>query len=271
LPEPTRVFQSPNIDNARISKIIEQDSIVKIGSVLQGEMVGHTDAWVWCEDGIGFIPGTWCNSTYYWNNSQWTYYLQQSYRPMEIDGNLLLVDNTQYIDPEQVVRRIGGDELHTRYLVWLYWHYSRITQVNPLLPIAQSLLETGNFTSYFFTKFNNPAGIGFTGDVRIEKPRYGTWVWDSRVRRYREGIAFDTIESGIKAHIGRLLAYWFKTDEKVTPTQQSLIQYALLYRTVPIGIRGSLKHGIQALEGTWALDSMYTNKLLRKLRWLVGE
>jgi hypothetical protein len=93
--------------------------------------------------------------------------------------------------------------------------------VDPVLAIAQMILETGNLTSFWSARpRRNPAGIGVTGEPGA-------------------GVSFPSwANDAIPAHVGRLLAYALPVEQG-TPTQQALIAKAVLYRPFPRELRGT--------------------------------
>jgi hypothetical protein len=245
--EPVAVYQAPQRNKSTIAAILDYDCIIEIGAVIRGEYIKESDsaAWLWLSSGIGFIPSGQTYSTYNWSNKHWSMYLRYAYRTLP--ETLDLMDTRKFVPPECVVQAAGGS-VRTRYYVWLYWHHSYFVGIQPILPISQALLETAYFTSTWFSRHNNPAGLGVVGDGR--------------------GLHFDTVEQGIISHIGRLLAYYYTPDDNVTPEQQSYISQALSDRPLPTHLRGILKGGIDNLSGVWASDNEYGRKIHRILTQL---
>ena len=101
-----------------------------------------------------------------------------------------------------------------RMIVGLYVKTCKPVGLDPLLVVAQMVLETGNLTSdWSQPPRRNPAGIGVTGEPG-------------------EGISFPTWQAAVRAHVGRLLAYCI-ADGAETPAQLKLIEEALGGATCP--------------------------------------
>ncbi len=127
-------------------------------------------------------------------------------------------------------------------------HYFRIgerVRVDPLLALAQVVLETGNLSSWWAARpRRNPAGIGVTGAPGV-------------------GLVFASWEHACMAHIGRLLAYAL-TDDDVRDNAErwALIGLALWVRPLPLRLRGTGATP-RALTGRWATDPYYGDKIVR--------
>jgi hypothetical protein len=87
----------------------------------------------------------------------------------------------------------------------------------------------------------------------------GTWV---------EGISFPSWELSAWAHVGRLLAYVLKPGEG-DPCQQELIAFALGIRPLAPQHRGT-NPAIRSLQGRWAADPEYIEKLLERANALMS-
>ena len=130
-----------------------------------------------------------------------------------------------------------------RMIVGLYVKTCKPVGLDPLLVVAQMVLETGNLTSdWSQPPRRNPAGIGVTGEPG-------------------EGISFPTWQAAVRAHVGRLLAYCI-ADGAETPAQLKLIEEALGWRDLPGNLRGAAPT-LSGLTGTWAANKQYAAKIVR--------
>lgn len=144
----------------------------------------------------------------------------------------------EYSDDQ--VRRIAG-------------HYVDIcadAKLDPLVAVAQMVLETGNLTSFWSqTPRRNPAGIGVTGEPGA-------------------GLSFRSWPAAVRAHVGRLLAYAL-TGQEANAAQRALITEALAARPLPDDKRGIAKT-LRGLAGTWAVDPAYAGKIARVANGILG-
>ena len=130
-----------------------------------------------------------------------------------------------------------------RMIVGLYVKTCKPVGLDPLLVVAQMVLETGNLTSdWSQPPRRNPAGIGVTGEPG-------------------EGISFPTWQAAVRAHVGRLLAYCIAEGAE-TPAQLKLIEEALVWRALPDDRRG-IAPSLSGLAGTWAANKQYAAKIVR--------
>jgi hypothetical protein len=125
-------------------------------------------------------------------------------------------------DPNQVI--LNGPQVDTAVLrAWLDAHapaqsaairdeiacaftaYGRLSKIGNLLPFAQAIHETGNFSSARWVQAFNPAGLGATND--------GAW-----------GSTFASPSEGIVAQFGHLLAYAAK-DSQLNVPQRLMVQF----------------------------------------------
>jgi len=135
-------------------------------------------------------------------------------------------------------------EYHTgdiRAIVRHYYETAGSVGLDPLLLVAQMSEETEHLTSFWSQRPRcNPAGIGVTG-----KPG--------------EGVSFRKWEIGIRAHVGRVLAYAIPAGSG-SPRQAKLIAEALSHRALPpdrLGVAPTLA----GLSGRWAKDPNYAAKI----------
>lgn len=118
-------------------------------------------------------------------------------------------------------------------------------RVEVTLAVAQMLHETARRSS-FWAQYprNNPAGIGVNGQTRpasdARPAPHDLWHLDAQAGVWRMGCAFTSWGyRGIRAQVGRLLAYTLSADAQMTPAQADLIDYALSVRALPDDARGS--------------------------------
>jgi hypothetical protein len=123
--------------------------------------------------------------------------------------------------------------------------------VDPLVAVAQMVLETGNLTSFWSQPpRRNPAGIGVTGEPG-------------------EGISFVSWRQAARAHIGRLVAYAVKAGDE-TPEQLALVTMALDVRPLSDSLRGAAPT-LAKLAGTWAADEEYAAKIVTVAKGILAE
>jgi N-acetylmuramoyl-L-alanine amidase len=115
--------------------------------------------------------------------------------------------------------------------------------LDPLIAASQMIEETAHLSSFWSQPpRHNMAGIGVTGE-------------DGK------GVSFPSPQEGVRAQLGRLLAYAVKAGSE-TPAQHSLIQEALAFRDLPSDHRG-VAPTLAGLEGPgrWAADTQYAEKI----------
>lgn len=134
-------------------------------------------------------------------------------------------------------------DANVRTIVGLYERTATAVGLDPLLVVAQMVLETGNLSSEWSQPpRRNPAGIGVTGAPG-------------------EGVSFSSWKAAVRAHVGRLLAYSLPSGEE-TAAQLKLIDEALTWRPLPERFRGGAP-SLSKLAGTWAADKQYATKIAR--------
>lgn len=134
--------------------------------------------------------------------------------------------------------------------------------VDWFLALAQCAHETGNLTSWWCNRpRRNPAGIGVTGATRHAPealPPGPDWAWDGTL--WREGLSFARWDpDGVRAHLGRLLAYALPAGEG-TPEQQLMIAEALARRPLAPELRGCAQT-LGGLDGRWAIGEGYGGRV----------
>lgn len=135
----------------------------------------------------------------------------------------------------------GYDERQVREIALRYDEVARGVGLDPLLVIAQLVLETDNLSSFWSQPpRRNPAGIGVTGVPG-------------------EGVSFPSWNKAVNAHVGRLLAYAVR-DGGGSEKQRTLITRALKVRPLPDDRRG-VAPTLNGLAGTWATDPNYATKI----------
>jgi hypothetical protein len=120
---------------------------------------------------------------------------------------------------------------------------------DPLIAASQMIEETAHLSSFWSQPpRHNMAGIGVTGEPG-------------------KGVNFPSATEGVRAQIGRLLAYALKTGTE-TPGQLSLITEALSFRDLPDDRRG-VAPTLAGLAGPtrWAADPQYAEKI----SWLANQ
>jgi hypothetical protein len=123
---------------------------------------------------------------------------------------------------------------------------------DPALLVAQSALETGNWTSYWWAQRLNPAGLGITGHPLQEasSPQFGNGTTAAR------------------AHLAHMHA---EVRGKSEPLPAVLEGKDPTYsRVFDAGWAGSVRT-LEDLSGTWAVDPDYAAKIVDRAREIFGE
>jgi hypothetical protein len=147
--------------------------------------------------------------------------------------------------PEKVIRfaqakkstRIGD----VRAYVSEVYRLSPLVGLDPALVIAQSALETGNWTSFYWTNYLNPAGIGIGYDGA---PSY-TW---------------ETGTLAAHAQIVRLYIYSAGAIDPGNPLYPYRFDGPTYQRVIDLGYNGQA-HTLNDLTGRWATDPDYGQKV----------
>jgi hypothetical protein len=148
-----------------------------------------------------------------------------------VTRHLLALEHGEYVDDD--IRRV----------VALYYKTARTVGLDPLVVVAQMVLETGHLTSFWSQRpRRNMAGIGVTGEPGV-------------------GLSFATLPAAIRAHVGRILAYAIPAGAE-SLDQRRLIEEALAHRPLPTSLRGAAPT-LKGLAGTWAADTEYARKIAR--------
>lgn len=182
------------------------------------------------------------------------------------------------IDPESIAAQIVSPHYSPARVFDIideYWRVASLVGVDPLVAVAQMCHETGSLASFWSAPpQNNPAGIGVTGEwSSTSLPGY---TYNTERKRYEKGISFaDWLDESIPAHVGRLLAYATRPEER-NKTQQACVDYALTYRGLPANMHGSaptlkqLGKAHNPTGGGWASPGVdYGAKIAAKANWLV--
>lgn len=154
--------------------------------------------------------------------------------------------------------RIGRTDIDA--IIDMYEAVGSTSGVDWFLALAQANHETGTWTAALSQPhnrdgilLNNPAGIGVTGQA-ASTPTPG-FVWDADRSQYRACVAFPNLEFAVRAHLGRLLAYATRADER-SAEQQWLVDEALRWRPLPAALHGSAIT-VGQLGAKWALSDTY--------------
>lgn len=143
-----------------------------------------------------------------------------------------------------------------------YFEHAALAGVDPCIALAQCIHETGNFTSFWSARpQRNPAGLGVTGEyVTIPPENPAGWAHNPQRLRWEWGLSFPSWAGhSIPAHIGRLLAYATRPDER-SLAQQREVDAALVWRGLPAPYHG-VAPTLAGLSGTWAEDGQYAEKI----------
>jgi len=130
-----------------------------------------------------------------------------------------------------------------RFIARVYFESAVPAGLDPVIAIAQARLETGNFSSVLSqAPIHNFAGIGAD---------------DSAPQNARK---FPTVIAGVRAHVGRLLAYAVAAGAEKS-AQKTLVQDALAAKALPSHLRGSAAQ-VSGLSA-WASAPTYVDDLCR--------
>ncbi len=128
-----------------------------------------------------------------------------------------------------------------RAIVDHYYATAATVGLDPLLVVAQMVEETGHLTSFWSQRpRRNFAGIGVTGEPEA-------------------GLSFPDLNTAVRAHTGRLLAYSLPRGTG-SQAQVQLIAEALAFRSLTDDLRG-VAPSLRGLSGSWASDPHYAVKL----------
>lgn len=148
-------------------------------------------------------------------------------------------------------------------IVGYYWQFAPAVGVDPLLAMAQCILETSQvqpdgsrwpLSSWWAQRpRRNPAGLGVTGATSSSPPQSNLdqWTWDPDMGIWRAGISFASWEESTQAQIGHLLAYALR-DEEMTPEQFAMSRKSPRLHLLPDSYRGSART-LRGLNGRWAV------------------
>jgi N-acetylmuramoyl-L-alanine amidase len=156
-----------------------------------------------------------------------------------------------YLHARPRYRSLGYSDRDARSIVGYYMDTAPRVALDPLLAFAQMILETGAISSDRARRPDcNPAGIGVKTSGQ-------------------PGVVFGSWLAGVRAQIGRLLAYALPPGAGTTP-QQALIDEADRWRPVPASVRGAAP-ALKGLSGTWATDRNYARKISSVANDVRGE
>ena len=142
--------------------------------------------------------------------------------------------------PTADVEAIAGD----------YFAIASPLGLDPLVAASQMIEETAHLSSFWSQPpRHNMAGIGVTGEPGA-------------------GVSFPSAQEGVRAHIGRLLAFALKAGAE-TQGQLSLIEEALSFRPLSSDHRG-VAPTLGGLAGRWAADPQYADKIARLANQVIG-
>jgi len=141
-------------------------------------------------------------------------------------------------------------EEDVRAIVGRYWETAPAVGLDPLVVVAQMVLETGGLTSFWSQRpRRNPARIGVTGEPGV-------------------GLSFPDWATAVRAHAGRLLAYALPRD-RGNARQRAIIEEALAFRPLPDHFLGAAPT-IRGLVGRWAQDPRYAAGISRVANEIAG-
>jgi Mannosyl-glycoprotein endo-beta-N-acetylglucosaminidase len=133
-----------------------------------------------------------------------------------------------------------------------YFNVATPLGLDPLVAACQMIEETAHLSSFWSQPpRHNMAGIGVTGEPG-------------------KGVSFPSAQEGVRAQLGRLLAYALKPGAE-TQGQRDLIKEALQFRDLPSDRRGIAPTlgGLAGAKG-WAADPEYAVKIARIASQVIG-
>lgn len=182
--------------------------------------------------------------------------------------------NTPAIDEQKVAAFIVTkqnqfyDEPSLKLITSYYVKYGKQSGIDWVLALAQSIHETGWFTSWWCQRpRRNPAGIGVTGQTSAQKPAdVQNWVNNNGI--WRRGQSFPSWDISVQHHLSRLLCYTYK-DEEMNDAQ---LQFSKICGADKIArIRGIAKQAI-GLNGVWAVPgTTYAQRIASIANTIIGE
>jgi len=147
--------------------------------------------------------------------------------------------------PEKVMRFAQEKQstriADTRAYIYEVYRLAPLVGLDPALVIAQSALETANWTSSYWTNYLNPAGIGIGYDGA---PSY-TWA---------------TGEDAARSHVSRLYIYSAGAIDPGNPLYQFRDVGPTYQRVIDLGYNGQAQT-LYGLTGKWATDPLYGQKV----------
>lgn len=161
---------------------------------------------------------------------------------------------------DRAVRYITKRGTHTSYtpndvqtICAAYWNVGRATGIDPLIAVAQMILETDNLKSWWSLRpRRNPAGLGVTGESGSFTAKPGVdWAYQIDKKLWRRGASFASWDISVRAHIGHLLVYAV-APTLYTQQQKQAILFDPRATAVPQAKRGSVPL-LSGLAGTWAV------------------
>jgi N-acetyl-anhydromuramyl-L-alanine amidase AmpD len=137
-------------------------------------------------------------------------------------------------------REHGYTNDQVRRIVQYYFEVGKSVGLDPVICIAQMVLETATLTSELARSYHNFAGIGATGAPNAPIVKFRDW------------------QEGVRGHVGRVCAYAIAKG-KENDAQATLIKEALAKRKLDDKLRG-VASDIDGLKA-WAADPQYRVKI----------
>lgn len=187
--------------------------------------------------------------------------------------------------PDQVIAYVAQrGTVYTPYdirvIVGHYWRFAPGVGVDPLLAMAQCILETSGrqpdgrwwpLSSWWAQRpRRNPAGLGVTGRTRKTAPPDSAWARDASSGIWRHGLSFSSWEESTQAHIGHLLGYALR-DEQMTHAQFAMALKSPRFKLLPPTYRGCAPV-LRGLNGRWAVPgTTYADKIAAIAQRIIGQ
>jgi hypothetical protein len=142
--------------------------------------------------------------------------------------------------------RLSDDSEYLRdveTIMGYYWRFAPPVGVDPFLAAAQCIHETDALRSYWAARpRRNPAGLG--------------------VVSREEGLAFESWEASVQAHIGQLLAFALR-DEDANDSQRAMMQRNPRHHLIAPELRGSAPT-LRGLNNRWTSGGNYAASVVAR-------
>ncbi len=128
------------------------------------------------------------------------------------------------------------------HIVPAYWDACVAVDLDPCVVLAHMLFASDRLRSWWAQPGRyNLAEVGvIPSESRSITPvpdDAHNWTWYADTKRWKKGLSFATLQDGVRAHVGRIVAYANAPDQR-TAAQQTMVTQALLVRSLPPAFHG---------------------------------